>query len=704
VIGVRGVVREKLEKQETMEKGGGGGGAAAVDPPPPSAAKRRKLSKSDSVESSGSSSSITGRTEAEAAAGTGKRQVAAKRKLAKSDSLDSNLSSDSGHSSGSHWAAAEEQEEEAVADRMGAKRRQNKRSPSVERGPSAKRRQQQKGGGAAGRSAAAGLANSDEQQMQAMLLLPLRFQYDFEANNDSDYDVRTGGEEEEVNNKEQQQEELKKEPVAAIDSAQVSVDKLPENLLSDVEQVGSDDVGAAGPTVAAPEEATAAAGRSPQPMAEKQELSPTVGMLSSSRREELLPLSTDENECLSTVPLRNSVQDDGDMTGVSCNALGKEKSGDTASQVEKFDSDSALLSAHSGDEVTAVDKGDAEEEDLNCSRDSEDVWAAFRLKDEILLEDNTEIWANTMDIFKSMEDMFTNSNNSSQEDDVEEIMVSEKGKKEEEKERSQPAAAKVPVVKRTSISATPPEVLSPRDSVSDGSVSSGGDSSKENNYACVEPVTGGSKSCSKTSGSASAQKKSVGSAGRPANNRPIPLSTASAAPDRLKGVPAPTTAGLAGRQTGFRIDSPSRGLPAAGTAAVVNSAATASPSRAKQQLSSIKSPAVKLIEPSPLDPERLERLSNNKSSRQNNHKQRSDSKSVGRRLVVASGPRSSGGGGSSRLEPTVKHQQQSKNTNNSSHLKTPSSTKSLNKDKLLSFLDREYERELSKSQSRQPKK
>ena len=52
-----------------------------------------------------------------------------------------------------------------------------------------------------------------------------------------------------------------------------------------------------------------------------------------------------------------------------------------------------------------VAKNERKLEGLNVSLDSEDAWKGLNIKDEITdLEDNNDIWANTLDIFKSLED------------------------------------------------------------------------------------------------------------------------------------------------------------------------------------------------------------------------------------------------------------------------------------------------------------
>ena len=643
MIGVRGVVREKLEKQETLEKGGGG----SADLPNAVPAKRRKLSKSDSVESTVSDSSrrstLTAKQEDLVSS------PVAKRKLAKSDSLDSNVSSTgSSTDSRSMWT-----EEDDV--RVAMSKRQLKRNVSA--ACSANARKRQKLGGCVAK-----LNSSADPQAAVLPNIALRFQYDFEANNDSDYDPKTVGDEEE--DKSSSYEKLEARHIEALlgmtdlatspdgrTKGEAFVNKptvtdivKPPNSIVDLPYPSQDDEGGEANKIASP------------PCDKKK-----VGLLTDGQVESVVS----EKES----PI--------------CQEAGSRMVESSSSSGQLTRDDKLPLS-----EAVVVNGGDNEEdeEDLNSSRDSEDVWAAFRIKDEIELEDNTEIWANTMDIFKSIEDMFTNNDTSSKEE-------------EEKCDITHPSGKRTPGVHVVDAAAPSGECAvqlpeTRRDSVTDDNLSSGGenpDSSKENNGGETMTVSKRKKFHGGTSGGG----KSTTSGAIPAmasterkNRDPKTVAVAGSNTYRAEQ--------LLARKTGSLTASSSDG--GFGAALAATGLATTPP---KQMMTSNRTPMVKLIEPSPLDPERLERL----PPKANKNNSGNSSRPAVVAAAAAAGSRSpansrrhSGGNsksvgsnGASRPEPVGKKTSNSKNPSSKS-----------NQDKLLNFLDREYERELSRS--KQPRK
>ncbi len=606
MIGVRGVVRERLEQQETLDN---------PPPPPPVPTphlqnKKRKLSKSDSVDSA------TGEC------GRNRNQPAAKRKLVKSDSLDSNCSSQGSIDSSSPWAeyapvtsSSPDSQSAVVVVTAGATKRKRISSAKADR----KRRK--------------GL------------------QDDVTTNSDSD--VTTEGE----------SQVMKTSMTASVSTT--------GHLQSRRRSDGGDhnmEVEKNCPELA--------------PIAAKggscaEELSGRLSVVSTNVEETVCEAET------TTAELFNK----------STAATGSEKVSSNPHSNPRLTDDNLGIEAGGG--------GDGE--DLNSSKDSEDVWASFRLKDEILdLEDNNEIWANTMDIFKSMEDMFANttttpSANISQ-DDCTAAVDNEKPHQLEDVTSLANGTGDL------SSSSSPshdeeigPDRKSRRVSSYDYDTSAAGDnpdSSKENKAVVVIKGTGAKrKSCGHSvvvSGKSSSlhpdskvsdrkcgpenkvSDRKCGGGGRDPKSAAVVV----AAENQRKNLPA------LGRKAALVMSSDKSETAAAGSsisscAAAVAAVVPSSPRHAATPRTSM----VKLIEPSPVDPERLELLAKATSSNKGRQSTESPLKTVSRRSKNA------GSGHSSSVK------------------KNPSSTGSCFKDKLLSLLDREKARELAKIQgSKLPRK
>jgi hypothetical protein len=354
--------------------------------------------------------------------------------------------------------------------------------------------------------------------------------------------------------------------------------------------------------------------------------------------------------------------------------------------------------------------GGGDGEDLNSSKDSEDVWASFRLKDEILdLEDNNEIWANTMDIFKSMEDMFANttttpSANISQ-DDCKAAVDNEKSNKLEDVTSLANGTGDL-----SSTSPSHDEEHRPDRKVRRVSSSVDGDntdSSKENKAVVVVKGTGAKRKSgghsvvvsgkssslhpdSKVSGRKCGPENKVSDrkcGGRDPKSAVVPVTTVD---NQRKNLPA------SGRKAALVMTSDKSETAAAGSSnsscarvtaaacssnAVAVAAAAVVPPSPRHAATPRTSSMVKLIEPSPVDPERLELLAKATSSNKGRQSAESPLKTVSRR------PKNAGSGHSSSVK------------------KNPSSTGSCFKEKLLSLLDREKARELAKIQgSKLPRK
>ncbi len=612
MIGVRGVVREKLEQQETLD-----------NPPPPAPTphlqnKKRKLSKSDSVDSATSE------------CGRNRNQPAAKRKLVKSDSLDSNCSSQGSIDSSSPWAeyapvmssSPDSQSAVVVVTAAATKR---KRISS---------------------------AKTDRKRRKGL-------QDDVTTNSDSD--VTTEGE----------SQVMKTSMTASV---------------------------------------------------------PTTGHLQSRRRSDGGDHNTEvEKNCPELAPIAakggSCAELSGRLSVVSTNVEETVCEAETTT-AELFNKSTAATSSekvssnpHSKpcltDDNLGIEAGGGDgEEDLNSSKDSEDVWASFRLKDEILdLEDNNEIWANTMDIFKSMEDMFANTTTTPiSQDDCTAAVDNEKPHKLEDVTSLANGTGDL-----SSSSPSHDEEHRPDRKVRRVSSSVDGDntdSSKENKAVVVIKGTGAKRKSGGHSVVVSGKSSSLHpdnkvsdrkcgpenkvsdrkcgpdskvserkcGGGRDPKSAVVPVTTVD---NQRKNLPA------SGRKAAVLMTSDKSETVAAGSSnsscARVTPAAVAAvavvPPSPRHAATPRTSSMVKLIEPSPVDPERLELLAKATSSNKGRQSAESPLKTVSRR------PKNAGSGHSSSVK------------------KNPSSTGSCFKEKLLSLLDREKARELAKIQgSKLPRK
>jgi hypothetical protein len=263
---------------------------------------------------------------------------------------------------------------------------------------------------------------------------------------------------------------------------------------------------------------------------------------------------------------------------------------------------------------------EADGEDLNSSKDSEDVWACFRLKDEILdLEDNNKIWANTMDIFKYMEDMFANTTTTTiiiSPDDCTAAVDNEKSNKLEEVTS---LANGIDVDRSSSPSHDEdlrPDrksrrlVSSSADDYDDTSAAGDNpDSSKENKAVVVIKGTGAKRKSGghsvvvsgKTSLHPDNNKVLDRKCGRVPKSAGVPVTDND---NQRKNLPA------SGRKAAFVTSSDNNETAAAGSsnsscnsgAAVVTAAAVLPPSP-RHAATPRTSSMVKLIKPSPVDPE-----------------------------------------------------------------------------------------------------
>ncbi len=630
MIGVRGVVREKLEQQETLDNTP----PPLTIPTPHLPSKKRKLSKSDSVDSA------TGEC------GRNRNQPAAKRKLVKSDSLDSNCSSQ-GSMDSSPWAeyapvtsSSPDSQSAVVVVTAGATKRKRISSAKADR----KRRK--------------GL------------------QDDVTTNSDSH--MTTEGE----------SQVMKTSMTASLSTTGY----LQSRRRSD----GGDhnmEVEKNCPELA--------------PIAVKggscAELSDRLPVVSTNVEELVCEAET------TTAELFNK----------STAATGSEKVSSNPHSKPRLTDDNLGIEACGGDG-----------EDLNSSKDSEDVWASFRLKDEILdLEDNNEIWANTMDIFKSMEDMFANttttpSANISQ-DDCTAAVDHEKSNKLEDVTSLANGTGDL-----SSSSPSHDEEHRPDRKVRRVSSSVDGDntdSSKENKAVVVIKGTGakrksgghsvvGGKSSLHPDSKVSDRKCGPDSkvsdrkcgpdskvsdrkcgpdskvsdrkcgGGRDPKSAVVPVTTVD---NQRKNLPA------SGRKAALVMSSDKSETAAAGSSISSCSAAVAAglPSSPRHAATPRTSSMVKLIEPSPVDPERLELLAKATSS---NNKGRQSTESP---LKTVSRRSKNTGSSSERRRPA------SDTVSSANGKKNPSSIGSCFKEKLLSLLDREKARELAKIQgSKLPRK
>lgn len=661
VIGVRGVVREKLEKQETLEKG------QVVEP---TQAKRRKLSKTDSVESTGSSSSGSSsrRNSTSTAATTGSSSskddlpVAngrAKRKLTKSDSLDSNVSSVGGSSSTDSGSCGDNNsclwEEDGGGDVSPVTEvRSQKRSLTA--GGGARKRQKVVKGRASSSAAA-----SDQQL--AMMLLPLRFQYDFEANTDSDCDPKPGCDEDET--------------VQPVGGLAETLTQPGSGAIEDLLNSGA--VNECKTIRGSGEEGSVPSGDG-QPVDQLQQQDDLVDTLSavvgSFNVDETPVKAARELVRIGSAALESGGREKSDLP-VDAPALPDPN----AAHVEPV----ASVKGEKSPPAPPAAADQVDEEDLNSSRDSDDVWAAFRLKDEIL-EDNTEIWASTMDIFKSMEDMFTNSNKEEEEaakknEPDPELVVPGK-----QPERTEAAAAPV---RHHEINCEESKPTGPAD-VSRRS------RCEEKEEECKSVIS----TCSRRDKYQKRDSELSGSRGKQAASNII---------ERLNYNSDLKTAPTAGRQT----------VPVAGGAAAAAATATAtvpvrsgdSPRRVPQppppRQGGTPTSRVKLIEPAQLDPERVERQPKTKPGSSSSSRQLSAGRAAEASKPTAGSRRPAGGAksstsSSSRGNSSRPQQQQQPQLGTATvvgtktaNTKMPSASQS--KEKLLNFLDREYEKELSKS-------
>jgi hypothetical protein len=619
VIGVRGVVRERLEQQETLDN---------PPPPPPAPAphlqnKKRKLSKSDSVDSATSE------------CGRNRNQPAAKRKLVKSDSLDSNCSSQGSIDSSSPWAeyapvtsSSPDIQSAVVVVTAGATKRKRISSAKTDR----KRRK--------------GL------------------QDDVTTNSDSD--VTTEGE----------------------------------------SQVMKTSMTASVPTTGHPQQSRRRSDGDGDPM-EVERNCP-----------ELVPIAAKGGSCAELRGRLSVVSTNVEETVCAAETTTAElfnKSSMAATVSEKVSSDPHSKPSLTDDNLGLEAGGGDGGEDLNSSKDSEDVWASFRLKDEILdLEDNNEIWANTMDIFKSMEDMFANTTTTpiSQQDDCTAAVDNEKSNKLEDVTSLANGTGDLSSTSPSHDEEIGPDRKSRRVPSYDYDTSAGDnpDSSKENKAVVVIKGTGAKRKSGGHSVVVSG-KSSLHPDSKVSDRKCGPENKVSDRKCGLENKVSDRKCG-GGRDpksavVGTTVDNKRKNLPASGrkaafvttsdkseTAAAGSSnsscnsgaaavtAAAVLPSSPRYAATPRTSSMVKLIEPSPMDPERLELLAKATSSN-NKGRQSAESplKTVSRR------PKNAGSGHSISVK------------------KNPSSTGSCFKKKLLSLLDREKARELAKIQgSKLPRK
>jgi hypothetical protein len=755
VIGVRGVIREKLEKQETLEKGG---------PDHKLLARKRKLCKSDSVESSHSSKSWPSLSRHEDSSPTTSR--AAKRKLAKSDSLDSNSSS-LGSSDSFTWA---EEYHMAPSPDSGclddtaprSVARQHKRSISASSRPRKQRKLLTVEDAAA---ASASLKSTDSTLASG---IPLKFQYDFETNNDSDYDLKLSawetaqtGEasgksvgagalqttrhravEQALQNK-RQSAELKdsgRRSTEAFVLLRPSSKQGEDDALSRLPPVIEDDYqdehtetaasswnqGEEGkssrhvvqdvtmPCIASLDRVAVSAARAnerPGSSVSKSDLEfPTtfageppvseVGEGVGSDSERLLPSSTagddldpstsdgcdlcvSESTCdnlnLSMVVHcedKNLARAHGD--GIRSSRLHCEDDLDSSNAKGGNLSPSKANDNNDGDLSSAK----VNDDDLNSSKDSEDVWASFRLKDEILdLDDNTEIWANTMDIFKSMEDMFANTS-STQDDPAPDERpqpseeIANQRLEKAERENGQEADLAASGLPTTESEPGPRGKTEGYVRAKDKLSNSSSESSKENDYI---KASGSKRKKSQNVGRASSTPAARESSGELLNFRDLKTVAAGRPSDRT-GSPSV----LPGRHT------------AAASSANSDLFVTAAPAPRPGALSKHRAPMVKLIEPSPVDPELLERLVKEKGTGRQDYPAAGEGPGASRRQ----GGSKDSGGNSRRPGAVVTATEPAANKKTNSKMPSSSSFQ----EKMLNFLNREHEKELSKMQSKHPRK
>jgi hypothetical protein len=443
---------------------------------------------------------------------------------------------------------------------------------------------------------------------------------------------------------------------------------------------------------------------------------PTTGHLQSRRRSdgdhiemekncpELAPIAANSSyaEVSGRLPLESTAETTAELFNKSTAATGSEKVSSNPHSEPRLTDDNLGIEAGGGDG----------EEDLNSSKDSEDVWASFRLKDEILdLEDNNEIWANTMDIFKSMEDMFANTTTPiSQQDDCTAAVDNEKSNKLEDVTSLANGTGYLSSSSPSHNEEIGPDRKSRRVSSYDYDTSAGDnpDSSKENKAVVVIKGTGAKRKSGGHSVVISG-KSSLHPDNKVSDRKCGPdnkVSDRKCGPDNkvsdrnCGGGRDPKSAVV-----GTTVDNKRKNLPASGrkaalvtpsdnneTAAVGSSnsssnsgaaaAAAVVPPSPRHAATPRTSSMVKLIEPSPVDPERLELLAKATSSNKGRQScTESPLKTVSRRSKNA------GSGHSNSVK------------------KNPSSTGSCFQDKLLSLLDREKARELAKIQgSKLPRK